>query len=229
MSAAVKCPFCKQEIDRSAKVCPHCQSKLSGGCLKTVILIILALILIVSIFTTISENASSPSGHSPSGSTTVSKPSQGTSKSLAQVADVPENHWIFAKNTDSFDGKQTKRCILDSDTLIEDIWKNVRPKLQIRQINNKSTDIILIIDGMLIGHPEDTKRVRLKFDDEQPFSVSYAGAADSSMDKIFLNSTSKIISKLKTAQTLVVEVPIFSEGSRRITFNVSGFSEKCRF
>ena len=229
MSATVKCPFCKQEIDKSAKVCPHCQSKLSGGCLKTVILIILALILIVAIFTTISENASSPSGHSSSGSTTVSKPSTGTSHSLAQAADVPENHWIFAKNTDSFDGKQTKRCILDSDTLIEDIWRNVRPKLQIRQINNKSADIILIIDGMVIGHPEDIKRVRLKFDDEQPFSVSYAEAADSSMDKIFLNSTSKILSKLKTAQTLVVEVPIFSEGSRRVTFNVSGYSEKCKF
>ncbi len=229
MSAAVKCPFCKQEIDKSAKVCPHCQSKLSGGCLKTVILIILALILIIAIFTTISENASSPSGHSSSGGTTVSKSSPSSSQSLEQVADASDNHWIFVKNTDSFDGKQTKKCMLDSDTLIKDIWKNVRPNLLIRQINNKSTDIILYIEGMVIGHPEDSKRVRLKFDDEQPFSVSYAEAADSSMDKIFLNSTSKILSKLKTAQTLVVEVPIFSEGSRRITFNVSGYSEKCKF
>ena len=142
---------------------------------------------------------------------------------------VQMHHWVFGKTTDSFDKKQTKRCILDAETLVQDTFGSVRPQMMLKQVNNRSIDIRLTIKNKVLGHPQDRDRVRLKFDNEEPFSVSFVGTADSSMDTIFLNSTSKVISKLKTAETLIIEVPFFMEGTRRITFNVSGYSEKCKF
>ena len=88
---------------------------------------------------------------------------------------------------------------------------------------------MLTVKGKVLGHPEYRKQVRLKFDDEPPFTVSYAGTTDSSSNTIFLNSTSKILSKFKSSETLVMEIPIFMEGTRRIRFNVKDYSEYCKF
>lgn len=169
----------------------------------------------------------------PSNDSTLPQATPPTENQVIAPSIIPEpqnmNHWVFIINTSSFDKKQTKKCILDADTMIQDIFDTVRPELTIIQVNNRAIDIRLTIKNKVLGHPQDRNRVRLKFDNEDPITVSFVGTADSSMDTIFLNSTSKVISKLKTAETLIIEVPFFMEGTRRITFNVSGYSEKCKF
>ena len=113
-------------------------------------------------------------------------------------------------NKDSFDGKIKKICILDSDSKITDAFGSSRPELLVRQYNIKPIEIMLTVKGKVLGHPEYRKQVRLKFDDEPPFTVSYAGTTDSSSNTIFLNSTSKILSKFKSSETLVME-PVLSD------------------
>ena len=40
-----KCKYCKEEIDRKATVCPHCQKKQGAGCLNTLVGIVLVLLI----------------------------------------------------------------------------------------------------------------------------------------------------------------------------------------
>lgn len=42
---AKKCKYCKEEIDRKATVCPHCQKKQGAGCLNTLVGIVLVLLI----------------------------------------------------------------------------------------------------------------------------------------------------------------------------------------
>lgn len=39
--ALKKCKYCKQQIDKKASVCPHCQRKQGSGCLNTIVGVVL--------------------------------------------------------------------------------------------------------------------------------------------------------------------------------------------
>lgn len=87
------------------------------------------------------------------------------------------------------------------------------------------TDIYYEISkGQIVSvNPVDGGTIRVKFDDEKPMIIGVSGASDYSSDIIFLNSTSKIISKLKTSKKMIIEVEFYNEGSRQIQFDVEGF------
>ena len=137
--------------------------------------------------------------------------------------------WIYKEEKDSFDGKIAKYCSLRSETTIDDVFVEINPRILVRQYNKKAQEIMLIVEGKVIGHPEGKDIIRMKFDNEDPISVGFSGTTDSSADKIFLRSTSKIIAKFKTAKTLTVEIPFFMESTQRFKFNVSGYNELCKF
>ena len=83
---------------------------------------------------------------------------------------------------------------------------------------------------VVFGHPGGSSdKVRLKFDDEQPFNSGYNGASNQSMSTIFLKSTSQIIGKLSTSNKLVMELPVYGESRQRATFIIEGYSEVCTF
>lgn len=46
MSQTRKCKYCKQEIDKKATVCPHCQKKQGVGCLTSIIVSIMVFLFV---------------------------------------------------------------------------------------------------------------------------------------------------------------------------------------
>ena len=180
--------------------------------------------------TTSNKTSSSASSKTTTSSASSSETSStaSTSANEQQVAKQDSN-WQYLEEKDEFDGKLKQYCGVYATDKIKGTLFGVNPVLTVRKYNKKAPDIFIKADGVVFGHPEDSERVRLKFDDEKPFSVSYSDAADSSSDLIFLNSESKIISKLKTAKTLVIELPVFMEGNQRATFHIAGYNETCQF
>ncbi|HEY1056951.1 MAG TPA: hypothetical protein VGE24_17525, partial [Emticicia sp.] len=65
--------------------------------------------------------------------------------------------------------------------------------------------------------------VRLRFDKEPPITISTSESSDGSSDILFLNSESKIISKLKKSTSLIIEAEFFNEGNRIIEFTTKDF------
>lgn len=80
-----------------------------------------------------------------------------------------------------------------------------------------------ISKGQIVSiNPIKGGTVRVKFDDEKPMTVEANEPSDYSSDFIFLGSTSKLVSKLKTSKKMILEVEFYDEGARQIEFNVEG-------
>ena len=233
MSKQKQCKSCKEWIDAKATKCPHCQAAQTAGCLKILLAAVIGFIvicIITGLLTTSNKTSSSTSSKTPPSSASSSGTSSAASTSPNEQQIVKQDsNWQYLEEKDEFDGKLKQYCGVYASDKIKGTLFGVNPILTIRKYNKKAPDIFIKAEGVVFGHPEDSERVRLKFDDEKPFSVSYSGAADSSSDLIFLNSESKIISKLKTAKTLVIELPIFMEGNQRATFHIDGYNETCQF
>jgi len=92
---------------------------------------------------------------------------------------------------------------------------------------DKKNEVFIIVDkGQFMGSISGDRTVRLKFDDEKPFNVTYTGTTDASSNVIFLGSLNKVLPKLKTAKKLMVEAEFFNSGNRVIEFNVDGLNWK---
>ncbi|MBO4351081.1 MAG: hypothetical protein J6A01_09080 [Proteobacteria bacterium] len=220
MRKTKQCKACKEEIDAKAIKCPHCQAKQTAGCAKIFLLIFLGFIFLCFISVCISKT--------DNGDSSVST-SSGTGAASEQGTAVIKYGWKYSESKDDFDGKETKICIIHSNDGIKVGFGTEKPVFKVRQRNKKEIDIIVHADGAVFGHPEGDNKVRVKFDDEEPFKVGFDGAADSSSDTIFLRSTSKIISKLKTAKKLTLELPVFMESGQRASFDIEGYNEVCKF
>ena len=213
------CKACKEEIDAKAIKCPHCQAKQTAGCAKIFLLIFLVFIFLCFISVCISQT--------DSGGSNVSTSSAGTAP--GSTGSVVKYAWEFSENKDDFDGRESKYCSITANNSIEGVILSKKPRLLVRQRGKKETDILIIAEGVVFGHIGDSNKVRLKFDEDSPMSVGYGEAADGSSDTIFLHSVSKIISKLKTAKKLTLELPVFMESGQRASFNIEGYNEVCKF
>ena len=151
------------------------------------------------------------------------------STSTDQGTPVIQYAWRYSEKKDDFDGIETKWCIIDSNDSIKAAFGKEKVTFQVRQRNKKEMNIIVHADSVVFGHPEGDNKVRVKFDDEEPFKVGFDGSADSSADTIFLRSTSKILPKLKTPKKLTLELPVFMESGQRASFNIEGYSVICQF
>ena len=213
------CKACKEEIDAKAIKCPHCQAKQTAGCAKIFLLIFLVFIFLCFISVCISQTDNG-------GSSVSTSPGTGAA---GEQGVVIKYAWQFSEEKDDFDGRESQFCIISSNDYIKAAFGTEKPVLQVRVRNKKETAIIIHADGVVFGHPEGDNKVRIKFDDEEPFKVGFDGSADSSGDTIFLRSTPKIMSKLKTAKKLTLELPVFMESGQRASFDIEGYNEVCKF
>ncbi len=96
-------------------------------------------------------------------------------------------------------------------------------KLNVRNMGKGDEVLMMVSKGQFMPSIMDSEKVRIRFDEESPLSISYNSAADGSGDVIFFNSSKKIINKLKTSKKVMVEAPFFGAGRQIVYFNVEGF------
>ncbi|MBQ9394123.1 MAG: hypothetical protein IJU23_01225 [Proteobacteria bacterium] len=214
MTNTKKCKYCKEEIDAKATKCPHCQENQPNGCFRLIvggffIFLLFCFIIPVCARKSLDDNTST------SGS------------SSSQVVKAPSYSWVYQQDKDDFDGKESKYCQVKAENSIKGVVWTETPKLLVR-LRGKELDVIVKAEGVVFGNLGDSDKVRLKFDDEEPFSVGYNGSANGDGGTIFLKRTSKIIENLKKSKKLVVEFPVYMEQPQRATFNIDGYSEVCK-
>ncbi len=214
MAGTKLCKYCKEEIDAKASKCPHCHEKQPGGCARVLVVIIVVIVLLIAIPTCIVKMTG--------GSTSASN------KTSSQTESSPKYYWVFQEKTDDFDGKTSKYCSVRSEDSIKAVISTTRPYLLIRRMGKNDLDVIIKAEGVAFGNFGDSDKVRLKFDDEAPFSVKYDEAANGDPGMIFLHSKTKILEKLKTAKVLVIEFPVIMESAQRASFRVEGYAEVCK-
>lgn len=95
--------------------------------------------------------------------------------------------------------------------------------LTIRKREGANNAYFEISQGQLIDANITGGRIRIKFDDKKPESFEVSGAKDLSSNILFINSPGVLISKLKKAKKIIIEVSIYDNGIHNVEFNTSGF------
>ncbi len=134
--------------------------------------------------------------------------------------------WIYETNETKM-GESQKFAQIKSDDILDFDFPyqgGSESTLTVRKQKGQTDIYYQVSKGQIVSvNPVDGGTVRVKFDDEKPMNISASGASDYSSDIIFLNSTSKLISKLKSAKKMIIEVKFYDEGNRQIEFDVEGF------
>lgn len=140
------------------------------------------------------------------------------------IPDKPYN-WDYKETVDKMDNTKTFFAINTSPTILnfQSPYNGGSSFMLVVRSTGKEKDVyIKVSQGQFISNLMDDRIVRVKFDEEKPFSISYATPTDGSSDFIFLRSESKLLEKLKTSKKMLLECEFFQEGRKQIDFNVEG-------
>jgi hypothetical protein len=134
--------------------------------------------------------------------------------------------WKYSEDIDQMDNTKKTTASLESDNSIkfEFPYGNSDFTLYIRSWKG-STDVFLTGSScQFIAGVMGEKTYRVKFDDEAPINVSANHSSSGSADIVFLGSEKKLISKLKTAEKVIIEAEFFDVGYIQIIFSTKGLN-----
>jgi hypothetical protein len=135
------------------------------------------------------------------------------------------SNWKYSEDIDEMDNTKRTVAQLNSDNSIKFDFPYGNSDFTLSVRNWKgSTDIYLSCSKcQFISGFSGEKTYRMKFDDEAPINVSANHSSSGTADVVFLGSESKIISKLKNSQKVMIEAEFYDSGLKNITFSTKGF------
>ena len=138
------------------------------------------------------------------------------------------NTWIYSEDIDQMDNTKKTYASLDSENSIKfnypygdsDFTLNIRTW-------KGSTDVYLTCSKcQFIAGFGGSKTYRVKFDDEAPFKVTATHTSSGGSKTVFLGSETKLISKLKKAEKMMIEAEFYKTGYEQINFSTKGLKWK---
>jgi uncharacterized protein YxeA len=184
-------------------------SKKKKGCLIAIIIVVV--ITIIGALLSHSDN---------NGSTSTNTQTTSNEKADTNTA------WVYSSDTNQMNNEVTLYAENSSPTELDFDFPyegGSTYKLTIRETNGKD-EVMLSLNNSPALAPEN--KITLKFDDKQPFSVSFNESADGGTDVVFLNSSQKIINEIKQSKKLKMELTIFENGNHIIEFNIADLKWK---
>jgi len=94
--------------------------------------------------------------------------------------------------------------------------------LIIRNMDGKTSVLMTVSKGQFILGYGESKKARIKLDEEAPFTMTYSSSNDGSADVIFFDYPSKLIGEIKKAKKLMIEASFYSAGRKVVYFDVEG-------
>jgi hypothetical protein len=146
------------------------------------------------------------------------------------AASTPSN-WDYSETKDPM-GRGTiyRSTVLSSNTISLSFpyEGEQRCRLSIRQHPQHGSDVYVSIEKGQLLDSDYHGGVIVRFDDDKPKSFSSASPADGSSETLFLQGGAfpTFLSRLKTAKTVKVQVPVYQAGNQICEFDVDGFSWK---
>lgn len=132
--------------------------------------------------------------------------------------------WEYSENENKMGEKVYYAQNISSEDLGFDFpYENSFASIVIRNKAGKNDIIFKVTKGQIQQSLIDGGKLRVRFDNEAPFSINFVGTSDGSSNVIFLENTKKLINKFKTSNKFVIEVEFYENGSRQIEFNTKGF------
>lgn len=178
----------------------------------------LALFVFIA-FGSMDDEESSSSSNSTTSTTNAS------SDGSTNTEDENKTNWRYSEDIDEMDNTKRTVAYINSDNSIKfDFpYGNSDFTLSVRNWKGSNDVYLSCSKCQFISGFSGEKTYRIKFDDEAPIRVSANHSSSGSSDVVFLGSVSKIISKLKTSEKLMIEAEFFDSGMDNIIFSTKGF------
>lgn len=162
-----------------------------------------------------------PSGGSRSSNTTTAR----------EVSSPSANRWRYTDERDEMGRGSIKTASLKSTNSISlefPYQGEQHATLAIREHPKFGKDVFISIEKGQLLDSDFHDRVTVRFDNDKTASFPTVRPADLSTETLFLRGTAfpTFLTKLRTAKTLRVEVPIYQAGNQVFEFNVEGFDWK---
>ncbi len=206
MEEVKKCPKCREEINKKATRCPKCHADLRNWFNRhPIITIFLALIFVSAII----NNALN-----------ISNPSNVTNTNNNKTSDIPIENWQYFDEVDEMDWTKILFASTVSSNKIDlsfPYWTTSAVLTLRKKWNNKSEVVFSVEKWQILDY---NKKARIKFDDWESISVNITGSSSRKPNVVFLRSEDLIISKLKTAKTVMIEVEYYQDWMQISKFNV---------
>lgn len=151
--------------------------------------------------------------------------------SLPNVESQKSNPWDYSEYTDQMGrGRIIQASIVSTNTISLGFpYEGAQHgTLSIREHPQHGKDVYLTIEKGQLLDSDYHGNVLVRFDSDKPRAFTSVRPADLSSDTLFLRGDAfpVFISRLKTAKTLRVEVPVYQGGNQVFVFDVEGFSWK---
>ncbi|MCO5259859.1 MAG: hypothetical protein M9916_06915 [Crocinitomicaceae bacterium] len=150
--------------------------------------------------------------------------SDNNSTTSEEVKNESKSNWSYSESTDEMDGTTRKVASTTSTNSIKfDFpYGNSDFSLNIRNWNGETDVFLTCSKCQFIAGVMGEKTYRIKFDDETPIDVTASFSSSGSADVVFLGNEKKLISKLKTAEKLIIEPEFYDVGRKTVRFDVKG-------
>lgn len=136
--------------------------------------------------------------------------------------------WQYSEDIDEMDNTSRKIASLKAENKIKfDFpYGNSSFSINIREWKGKTDIFLSCSECQFVAGVMGEDKYRVKFDDEDPFTVSASYSSSGAFDVVFLGNEKKLISKLKTAKKMMIEPQFYDVGYKPVKFNVEGFDLK---
>lgn len=131
---------------------------------------------------------------------------------------------IYFTEKDEMTGKTIKRAIFKSSNSVEFSFPyqgGTSASLEFRNHPRYGKDVVFFAKpAQLLCHSYSSCDLTIRIDENPPFRAKGTGPADNSTTTIFLDWT--LVSKLKNASTVRIEVPTYQNGNPAFEFSLKG-------
>lgn len=145
---------------------------------------------------------------------------------LTQPVEVVRPNWEYDSKTDEMRGESSYFAATTSQNLVEldfPYQGGTDLKIMLRKDAEHGNDVIFLVNkGQLYCTYRDC-HISIKFDDGAVEKIETVEAAAGSSELLFLaNNPSGFVNRLKSADTVMVEVQFYNHGKEQFKFDVSG-------
>lgn len=137
--------------------------------------------------------------------------------------------WVYSGDYDRMRGTTDRYANLSSENSVNlgFPYGEVYGRLQVRKRSTDGLNIMFSIDkGQILCRSYTESYLSIKFDNGPIQRFSCTGAADGTSEVSFIISARKFLNSLIKSNQIIVEVPLYQNGSRQFTFETKGLDWK---
>jgi hypothetical protein len=135
--------------------------------------------------------------------------------------------WSYDASTDDMSSRLSKSATVHSSNTFEFDFPyqgKQHARLTIRRHPRWGNNVIFRIErGQILCSSYSSCRIRVRFDDGGPRTLTGNEPADNSTETVFLSGYADLVSRIRKAKIMRVEVDVYHQGPLVAEFNVEGF------